>query len=65
MDKNLPPVLTKKDLMEILRVSNKTIQVYLNRETDPLPCIRISCNTVRILRDEFFIWLSRQVPVEK
>jgi len=53
-----PEVLTATDLSEILRVSKPTAYELMEHKTFPL--IKIGQRGKRVLKTEFFRWLSQQ-----
>lgn len=52
---SLPIILSAKDISQILKISKPS--VYQLMESSNFPLIRIG-RCKRVLRDEFFLWLS-------
>jgi len=53
--KSYPPILTVKEISQLLKVSKPT--AYMLMDNEDFPLIRIG-RCKRVLRDEFFLWLS-------
>ena len=58
-------VLTIEEVAKFLHVSRQHLYKLLYRESDPLPSVRISEMSVRIIKSELDKWLERQTQNEK
>jgi excisionase family DNA binding protein len=57
-------ILTIEEVAKLLHISRQHTYKLLYREIDPLPSIRLSEMTVRIMRDQFYEWLDKQRNTE-
>lgn len=51
-------LMTPKEVAKYMGVSKMTVSKYLNKETNPIPAIRISPGLVRIRKVLLDEWLS-------
>lgn len=58
-------VFTLKEVAEILKVDPQTVSDYIDRLVNPLPAIKITQGTIRILKLDLIEWLKSQPDPRK
>lgn len=53
-------VFTLKEVAEILKVDPQTVSEYIDRSVNPLPVVKITQKTFRILKLDLIEWLKSQ-----
>lgn len=59
-NKTMPEILTIKEVVKLLSITQPTLRDLSRRSEDPLPMHMLSQKTPRVLRDELLAWVARQ-----